>query len=129
LLTDNAIQFPDLPKNRKGPTARSRGHAFNRVCLRHGIDHRLTKPNHPGTNGQVECMNRTIKEAAVQRYHYDSHHQLRIHLSDFVAADNFAKRLKTLGGVTAVPPTNSSANAGKNNRIDLVSIPSIKCWD
>jgi transposase InsO family protein len=67
----------------------------------HGIDHRLTKPNHPWTNGQVERMNRTIKEAMVQRYHYDTHEQLRIHLSDFVAAYNFAKRLKTLHGLTA----------------------------
>jgi hypothetical protein len=52
------------------------------------------------TNGQVERMNRTIKEAAVQRYHYDSHDQLRTHLGDFIAAYNFAKRLKTLGGLT-----------------------------
>ena len=100
VLTDNGIQFADLPKNRKGPTARFRGHPFNRVCLLHGIEHRLTKPNHPWTNGQVERMNRTIKEATVQRYHYDSHNQLRTHLSDFVAAYNFAKRLKTLGGLT-----------------------------
>ena len=45
-------------------------------------------------------MNRTIKEATVQRYHYDSHNQLQTHLSDFLAAYNFAKRLKTLGGLT-----------------------------
>jgi transposase InsO family protein len=64
----------------------------------HGIDHRLTKPNHPWTNGQVERMNRTLKETTVQRYHYDS--QLQTHLGDFVAASNFAKRLKTLGGFT-----------------------------
>jgi transposase InsO family protein len=100
VLTDNGIQFADLPKNRKGPTARFRGHPFDRVCRLHGIDHRLTKPNHPWTNGQVERMNRTIKEATVQRYHYDSHNQLRTHLSDFIAAYNFAKRLKTLGGLT-----------------------------
>jgi hypothetical protein len=61
---------------------------------------RLTKPNHPWTNGQVERMNRTIKEATVQRYHYDSHNQLQTHLSDFLAAYNFARRLKTLGGLT-----------------------------
>jgi transposase InsO family protein len=67
----------------------------------HEIDHRLTKPNHPWTNGQVERMNRTIKEATVQRYHYDSHEQLRTHLADFIAAYGFAKRLKTLGGLTA----------------------------
>ena len=91
----------DLPKNRKGPTARFRGHPFDRVCLLHGIDHRLTKPNPPWTNGQVERMNRTIKEATVQRYHYESHDQLRTHLSDFVAGYNFAKRFKTLDGLTA----------------------------
>src|SRR6201984_805246 len=100
VLTDNGIQFADLPKNRKGPTARFRGHPFDRVCRLHGIDHRLPNPPQPWTNGQVEPMNRPIKEATVQRYHYDSHNQLRTHLSDFVAAYNFAKRLKTLGGLT-----------------------------
>jgi transposase InsO family protein len=65
-----------------------------------GIEHRLTKPNHPWTNGQVERMNRTIKDATVKRFHYDSHGQLRTHLADFMAAYNFARRLKTLGGLT-----------------------------
>ncbi|PYF09633.1 hypothetical protein C8J30_1072 [Rhodobacter viridis] len=45
-------------------------------------------------------MNRTIKEATVKRFHYDSHDQLRTHLADFMAAYNFARRLKTLGGLT-----------------------------
>jgi hypothetical protein len=49
---------------------------------------------------QVERINRTIKEATVKRYHYDSHGQLRQHLGDFVAAYNFARRLKTLRGLT-----------------------------
>ena len=100
VLTDNGIQFADLPKNRKGPTAMLRGHPFDRTCQRHGIEHRLTKPNHPWTNGQVERMNRTIKEATVKRYHYDSHDQLRSHLGDFISAYNFARRLKTLKGLS-----------------------------
>ena len=45
-------------------------------------------------------MNRTIKEATVERFHYDSHDQLRIHLGDFMAANNFVRRLKTLSGLT-----------------------------
>lgn len=49
---------------------------FDMICEAHGIEHRLTKPNHPWTNGQVERMNRTIKEATVKRFHYDSHEQL-----------------------------------------------------
>lgn len=65
----------------------------------HSLD-RLTKPNHPWTNGQVERMNRTIKEATVKRLHYDSHDQLRTHLADFMAAYNFARLLKTFCGLT-----------------------------
>jgi transposase InsO family protein len=69
------------------------------ICKANGMEHRLTKPNHPWTNGQVELMNRTIKDATVKRYHYDSHDQLRTHLADFMDAYNFARRLKTLSGL------------------------------
>ena len=100
VLTDNGIQFADLRKNRSGPTARWRGHPFDRACERLGIEHRLTKPNHPWTNGQVERMNRTLKEATVRRYHYDTQAQLAAHMSVFLDAYNFARRLKTLAGLT-----------------------------
>ena len=100
VLTDNGIQFADLPKNRQGPTARFRVHPFDRLCHLHGIEYRLTKPNHPWTNGQVERMNRTIKDATVKRYFYETHSQLKAHLNDFLKAYNFARRLKTLKGLT-----------------------------
>ena len=73
---------------------------FDMICEANGIEHRLTKPNHPWTNGQVERMNRTIKDATVKRFHYDDHNQLRTHLAHVMAAYNFARRLKTLGGLT-----------------------------
>jgi transposase InsO family protein len=98
--TDNGIQFADLPKNRDGWTARYRVHRFDQICRANGIEHRLTKPNHLWTNGQVERMNRTLKEATVNRYHYDGHEQLRAHLADFVTAYNFARRLKILNGLS-----------------------------
>ena len=95
ILTDNGIQFT----NRKQDTSAFE-HIFDRVCREHEIDHRLTKVNHPWTNGQVERMNRTIKEATVKRYHYDTHSQLETHITDFIAAYNYARRLKTLQGLT-----------------------------
>ena len=49
ILTDNGIQFADLPRHRAGPTAQYRVHRFDQVCREHGIEHRLTKPNHPWT--------------------------------------------------------------------------------
>jgi transposase InsO family protein len=73
---------------------------FDLLCRANGIEYRLTKINHPWTNGQVERMNRTLKEATVPRYHYDSHDQLRQHVVAFPDAYNFAKRLKTLKGLT-----------------------------
>jgi transposase InsO family protein len=100
VLTDNGIQFTFPPRYAGGPTARYMTHMFDMRCRENGIEHRLTKVKHPWTNGQVERMNRTIKEATVQRFHYDDHQQLEAHLADFVAAYNFGRRLKTLKGLT-----------------------------
>ncbi|TPM12302.1 IS481 family transposase, partial [Mesorhizobium sp. B2-3-5] len=95
ILTDNGIQFKNREQDR---TAME--HIFGRTCRDNGTQHRTTKVKHPWTNGQVERMNRTIKEATVKRFHYDDHDQLRQHLADFMAAYNFARRLKTLKGLT-----------------------------
>jgi transposase InsO family protein len=95
VLTDNGIQFT----NRKRDIY-AFNHIFDRVCHEHGIDHRLTKTNHPWTNGQVERMNRTLKEATVKTYYDETHVHLKEHLHAFLMAYNFAKRLKTLKGLT-----------------------------
>ena len=100
VLTDNGIQFRLPPRYADGPTARWSTHMFGLRCQENGIEHRCTKINHPWTNGQVERMNRTIKEATVKRYHYDDHSQLRRHLADFIDAYNFGRRLKTLKGLS-----------------------------
>lgn len=95
VLTDNGIQFGNMAHH-----PRANRHIFDRVCQEHGIEHRFTKPAHPWTNGQVERMNRTIKEATVQRYHYQTTDELTQHLQTFLLAYNHAKRLKTLKGLT-----------------------------
>lgn len=45
-------------------------------------------------------MNRTLKEATVHRYFYATAEELDDHLQTFLVAYNFAKRLKTLKGLT-----------------------------
>jgi len=95
VLTDNGVQFTAQPHQ-----LLPGGHSFDRVCTEYGVEHRLTKPAHPWTNGQVERMNRTLKEATVQRYYYQTTAELNAHLQAFLLAYNHAKRLKTLRGLT-----------------------------
>ncbi len=98
ILTDNGIQFAEQPRNRN--TVLSRPTHFDMICETNAIEHRLTKPNHPSTNGQAERMNRTIKGATVKRDPYDSHDPLRSHLADVLDAYNDARRRKTRSGPT-----------------------------
>lgn len=95
VLTDNGMKFtPQAHQFLLG------GHSFDRTCREYSVEHRLTKPAHPWTNGQVERMNRTIKEAIVQRFHYQTTDELNEHMQAFLLAYNHAKRLKTLCGLT-----------------------------
>ncbi len=99
VLTDNGMAFADLPKNRgRNPetTALFGGHIFNRICKEHGIQHKFAKPYHPWTNGQVERMNRTIKDAAIKAFHYPDLDSLKTHVMTFVPAYSFTKHLKAI---------------------------------
>jgi transposase InsO family protein len=51
-------------------------------------------------NGQVERMDRTLKDATVRRYHCASHDELRARLALFLDAYNHARRLKAIRGLT-----------------------------
>jgi transposase InsO family protein len=127
VLTDNGTHFTTLGNTSSAASdikaALEAGelvwaHAFEYACAQNDIDHRLTKPKHPWTNEQVERMNRTIKDATVKRSFYETHDQ--------VDAYNFARRLKTLRGLT---PTNSSAKPGLQSHTDSKSARSSKGRD
>ena len=45
-------------------------------------------------------MIRTLKEATVNNFHYESHDELKQHLHAYLMAYNFAKRLKAIKGKT-----------------------------
>lgn len=95
VLTDNGIQFTNHDHHKNAFT-----HIFLRICNENQIEHRKTKVKHPWTNGQVERMNRTLKEATVNSFHYASHDELKQHLHAYLMAYNFAKRLKAIKGKT-----------------------------
>lgn len=60
LLTDNGKEFTDrLFASGKEPSG---NHEFDQLCQELGIEHRLTKPRHPQTNGMVERFNGRIAD-------------------------------------------------------------------
>jgi len=71
-------------------------------------------------------MIRTIKEATVKRFHYESHEQLRVHLADFMAAFYFARRRRRS---VALRLTNTPLKSGRQTQISSSSIRSARCWD
>lgn len=106
ILTDNGSEFTDRfavdmkDKPRDRPSGR---HPFDRVCAQHTIDHRLTKPYHPQTNGLVERFNRRIVDAigrqakrGIAHRLFASHEHRNAFLNRFVCDYN-RTRLKCLG--------------------------------
>ena len=135
VLTDNGIQFTTpgaggsavpVIKEAIANGELFRAHAFELACAETTSIIAPPRPKHPWTNGQVERMNRTIKDATVKRFHYESHDQLRRHLADFVSAYNFGSHSRPS---KASRPTSSSAKPGPPNPIGSSSIRSSKCRD
>jgi transposase InsO family protein len=130
VLTDNGKHFTTLGNTSSAaPDIRAAieagepiwAHAFEHACARLDIDHRLTKPKHPWTNGQVERMNRALKDAIVKRYYYETHDQLRTHLGDFVTACDFARRLKDKGAATIQSQSGPSYAGTKTSSLGIPS--------
>ena len=69
VLTDNGKEFTDrLFASWEGQP--SGNHVFDQLCQELGIEHRLTKPRHPQTNGMVERFNGRISDVLkTHRFH------------------------------------------------------------
>jgi len=66
ILTDNGFEFTDKlsGETRKAPTGK---HLLDIFCKENNIEHRLTRPRTPRTNGMVERFNRRINEAIARK--------------------------------------------------------------
>jgi len=120
-------------KPRDQPSGR---HPFDQVCANNKIDHRLTKPYRPQTNGLVERFNRRIVEAIAQQPKRGVAHRLFISHADrdtflnrFVSDYN-RTRLKCLGylapiqALTNPPGPNTFAEtSGHTARIETTATP------
>ncbi len=95
ILTDHGMEFTyELLLEEKRP--KDKIHAFDALCQKHQIEHRLTLFRHPWTNGQVERMNRKIKEHTTYKFYYENSQQFKEHLYYYLLEYNFHTPLKGL---------------------------------
>ena len=86
LLTDNGKEFTDrlFASKAREPSGK---HEFDQLCKALGIDHRLTKPRTPQTNGMVERFNGRISDV-LHTHHFDSGADLAQTLLRYVSLYN-----------------------------------------
>ena len=98
VLTDNGKEFTDrlFASRARQPTGE---HEFDQLCSSLGIEHRLTKPRTPRTNGMVERFNGRIEEV-LQSHHFRSGEELETTLHRYVVLYNQQLPQSALGSKT-----------------------------
>jgi len=84
VLTDNGLEFTNrLIKSKQGNFC-SKPSNLDKVCEDNNIDHRLTKPATPKTNGMVERVNGTIKNGTILKEKYNDKVEMIFALNTFL---------------------------------------------
>ena len=92
ILTDNGLEFTNrLLVSRKGDKCTKQS-KMDIKCQENRIDHRLTAPFTPKTNGMVERVNGTIKNNTILKTKYESPKEMNIDLAKFNTYYNLYRR-------------------------------------
>ena len=92
ILTDNGLEFTNrLIMSKKGNLC-TKDSLLDIKCEKHNIDHRLTKPCTPKTNGMVERVNGTIKNNTILKTTYSNRIQMSLDLAQFLIYYNLYRR-------------------------------------
>lgn len=92
VLTDNGLEFTNrLIKSKKGNYCKKPS-KLDDVCTKNNIDHRLTKPFTPRTNGMVEKANDIIKCGTIKINQYSNVRQMNNDLLRFLIHYNLYRR-------------------------------------
>ena len=100
LLTDNGKEFTDrlFASKERVPSG---NHEFDQLCRELGIEHRLTKPRTPRTNGMVERFNGRIADV-LKTHRFNSREDMEETLLRYVALYNHQLPQSALGSKTPI---------------------------
>ena len=91
-MTDNGLEFTNrLIKSKKGEYCKKPS-KLDVLCEENNIDHRLTKPFTPKTNGMVEKANDIIKNGTIKKNNYKNVNQMNEDLTKFLIYYNLYRR-------------------------------------
>lgn len=92
ILTDNGLEFTNyLIRSKKGDLCKKTS-KLDQKCAKNNIDHRLTRPSTPKTNGMVERVNGTIKNNTILIKTYADKDAMNNDLMQFLVYYNLYRR-------------------------------------
>lgn len=104
ILTDNGTEFTyqGMPQDKRPryKSGKEKPHPFTLTCKRNKIKHKMTKFKHPWTNGQVERLNRRIKNDTIFKIRYPSYKALEEDLARWQDQYNLKTKLKSIKKLT-----------------------------
>jgi transposase-like protein len=92
ILTDNGLEFTNRLLKSKTGNSCQKPSKMDVKCVDNNIQHRLTAPFTPKTNGMVERVNGTIKNNTILKTQYQSLEEMKIDLSKFLTFYNLYRR-------------------------------------
>lgn len=92
ILTDNGLEFTNRLLVSKTGNKCEKPSKMDIICGENQIEHRLTKPCTPQTNGMVERVNGTIKTNTILKNKYLSAFEMNKDLANFLSFYNLYRR-------------------------------------
>lgn len=115
ILTDNGKEFTDRFNNkRKKPTG---NHIFDITCLNNSIEHRLTAPYTPKTNGMVERVNKKVVDNVLDRITFKSIDEMKQSIFHYFYSYNYHIKHSSIGRLTPMEALNKVYEDRKSNLV------------
>jgi transposase InsO family protein len=115
VLTDNGKEFTDRFSNKtKKPTG---NHIFDKTCSNNNIEHRLTAPYTPKTNGMVERVNSKVTVSVLDKVTFTDIQHMKETIFHYFYSYNYHIKHSGLGRITPIEALEDIYNKKEENGV------------